>query len=167
MDKKDFIIKDFAVEYIKKYINLLNEIILEKKWLGTNTPYTYSSSYSYLVSRIESHHPFILIFKNKDLIGWADVDRYSNKTGLLGIGIKVDYRNKGIGKYLLELIINKSKEYGYERLDLRVRVTNQRAIELYKKIGFKETEYIENGIYLDREKIDLIKMSLELNQERG
>lgn len=162
MNKNDFIIKDFTVEYFKEYINLLNEIILEKKWLGTNTPYTYNSSYSYLSSRVESGHPFILIFRNEDLIGWADVDRYSNKIGLLGIGIRVDYRNKGIGKYLLELIINKSKKYGYERLDLRVRAKNESAIKLYKKMGFKEIEYIENGIYLDREKIDLIKMALEL-----
>lgn len=162
MDKNDFVIKDFTMKYSHEYLNLLNEIILEKSWLATNTTFTYGTSFSYLESKEIKGSPFILIFYKDNLIGWCDVDLYKNKTGSLGIGIKREYRDKGIGKYLLELIIDKSKDYGYEQLILRVRVKNERAIALYKKIGFEEIEYIENGLYLDKEKIDLIKMALSL-----
>lgn len=150
------------MDYFHQYINLLNEIILERKWLGTNTTYTYGASFSYLEGKEIKGSPFILIFDDQKLIGWSDVDQFKNKSGLLAIGIKKEYRDKGIGKYLLELIIERSKSYGYEKLELRVRVKNDRAIALYKKMGFQETEYIENGLYLDREKIDLIKMALSL-----
>lgn len=162
MEIKDFEVKDFTMEYFHEYLNLLNEIILEKRWLGTNSTYSYGTSFSYLKNKEKLKVPFILILHNNKVIGWSDADPYHNKSGILAIGIKKEYRDKGIGKYLLELIINKSKNYGYKKLVLRVRAKNERAITLYKKYGFIEDEYIEGGLYLDREKIDLVKMSLIL-----
>ena len=47
-------------------------------------------------------------------------------------------RGKGLGKYLLNLAIDKAKEIGYQRMVLETAALLKEAIGLYKKYGFKE-----------------------------
>lgn len=72
----------------------------------------------------------------------------------LGINIIGDFRGIGIGKAMMDYMIGWAKEKGYEKVTLSVFSTNQRAINLYKKFGFKiegmkKKEYKINGEYVD------------------
>ncbi len=59
---------------------------------------------------------------------------------VLGIFIADEfYRNKGIGKAAIEQIIKTDLQYMYtNKILLRVREENERAIRCYKSVGFKE-----------------------------
>ena len=58
--------------------------------------------------------------------------------GNLVIGVARQYWSQGVGFSLLSAIIEQSQELGFTRLELSVRSDNQRAIALYKKVGFVE-----------------------------
>ncbi|MFS0864196.1 N-acetyltransferase family protein [Fredinandcohnia sp. 179-A 10B2 NHS] len=59
--------------------------------------------------------------------------------GYFGISIQEAYCNKGIGRKLLEYLLEWAKaEPGLEKVCLEVFSHNERAIHLYKKLGFQE-----------------------------
>ena len=55
-----------------------------------------------------------------------------------GIGVLKDYWGLGIGRALLNACIECAKAAGYEQLELDVVKDNERAISLYKNLGFVE-----------------------------
>ena len=56
----------------------------------------------------------------------------------LGIAILKEYWGLGLGKALMEACIECAKEAGYTQLELNVVAENERAVALYKKMGFVE-----------------------------
>ena len=55
----------------------------------------------------------------------------------LGIALYQKYTGLGIGRAMMETVIRLAKEMGYEQLELEVVADNERAIALYKKMGFE------------------------------
>jgi putative acetyltransferase len=55
----------------------------------------------------------------------------------LGIAVHDDYQNIGIGTALLQHLINIAKMKNLSKVWLQVSTDNDRAIYLYKKVGFK------------------------------
>lgn len=54
--------------------------------------------------------------------------------------IREKYRSKGLGKELLQKLIEISKERDYCKVTLEVREDNRVALHLYKKLGFMDSE---------------------------
>lgn len=59
-----------------------------------------------------------------------------------GVSILKEYWGKGIGRALTEASIECAKKAGYSQMELDVVKDNERAVRLYKSLGF--TEYGEN-----------------------
>ncbi|MGF3104591.1 N-acetyltransferase family protein [Rossellomorea sp. DUT-2] len=77
-------------------------------------------------------------------------------TGSVSMSISKNYRGMGIGKALLKALLDWAEENPLiEKVSLGVFSTNQRAISLYKKMGFLEEgrlikEYkLNHGEYID------------------
>ncbi len=95
-----------------------------------------------------------------EVVGFMAFRRYDlsrlHHAGSLGMGIRNAYTNQGIGTKLLEYLINwAKKQEGLEKICLGVTSSNQRAIHVYKHIGFieegiqrKQVKY-EDGTYGD------------------
>ena len=162
MKYHEYDIKDFNMIYFDEYLALLNKVIEEGKWLARYEPFEYESSLEYIKNKHASRVPFILVFDRDRLIGWCDADSSREGVGYLAIGLHEDYRGKGIGKILIKEIIKKSIEFGFNKINLSVRATNHRAIALYKRIGFRQIEFITDGLILPNEKIDVVGMTLDL-----
>lgn len=83
--------------------------------------------------------------------------------GELGIVIKEEYCNVGLGKIMMDELINWCKSNGITtRISLSVRKDNPRAIELYKKCGFEIEGIQKNETYIDGEYFDIVLMGLIL-----
>jgi ribosomal protein S18 acetylase RimI-like enzyme len=65
--------------------------------------------------------------------------------GELGIIVKDNYQNKGIGNRLMHEIINQAKKNKIKIIKLSVVCNNYRAIQLYKNFKFIKKEVKENG----------------------
>ncbi|MDQ0350375.1 ribosomal-protein-alanine N-acetyltransferase [Alkalibacillus filiformis] len=79
------------------------------------------------------------VMSNNDLIGFFSVNKVYEHTYDIGLGMKPDLTGKGNGlKFLNEGIKFVIQEFEAERITLSVATFNQRAINLYKKVGFKE-----------------------------
>jgi len=82
---------------------------------------------------------------------------------VLNLFVIEEYRGNGIGKKLVNEVINVCNEENIKMLTLEVRISNKYAITLYEKIGFKVGS-IRKKYYDNRE--DALLMVLDLGGKR-
>lgn len=108
----------------------------------------------------------ILCFDKDKLIGVADVRRdtrgkaRSRHIGILGITVAKEYRNEGIGKELMKLVLDEAQKQitNLRGVLLHVYSPNIAAQKLYTKMGFKEIGRIPHGIFFRGDYVDEILM---------
>lgn len=76
------------------------------------------------------------IVANAGISPIAPRERYRHRA-TFGISVLKEYWGLGIGSLLLAAIISGAREMGLEMLELEVVCTNERAIALYEKFGFR------------------------------
>jgi RimJ/RimL family protein N-acetyltransferase len=77
----------------------------------------------------------------------------------IGMAIKRDSRNAGLGSTLLREGIGWARKKGFYRLELGVLATNEQAVSLYKKFGFQEEGIRKSRYHIDGAWVDEILMS--------
>ncbi len=84
------------------------------------------------------------IYFNDLLVGYIISKISVPETHILNLTINSKFRKKGLGKSLIQLIINDSRIRGAEDIILEVRVNNINAISLYEKLDFKKVGIRKN-----------------------
>ncbi|PRX26958.1 phosphinothricin acetyltransferase [Orenia metallireducens] len=77
------------------------------------------------------------------VIGWAALSPVSGRCVYNGVAevsvyVGANYRGKGIGKTLLNKLVELSEENGFWTLQAGIFVENKSSLELHKKCGFRE-----------------------------
>ena len=73
-------------------------------------------------------------------------DKRQSHMGDIGIAIARPYREEGIGRVLLQTLIEEGKNAGLKLLILHCFQNNDRALNLYEKLGFKRSGTVP-GVY--------------------
>jgi len=90
------------------------------------------------------------------IIGFIEFWLMYDESHVIDIAVRPEYRRKGIGKYLMEFLVEKSAEAGAKKIFLEVRPSNTPARSLYKKMGFVESGR-RTGYYKDEDAIIMSK----------
>ena len=108
---------------------------------------------------------YFIIEKDDEPIGYFRISNYSkiNKNLCIGADLHVQYRGKGYAiesynKFLPWVFEN----YDLHKVSLEVLITNKRALNLYKSLGFltegvKREEVLKEGKYVDSVMMSLLK----------
>lgn len=98
------------------------------------------------------HHPYSEYYKlmlDDQIIGYCGLWIIFEDVQITTIAVHPDYQGKGYGDKMMEFIINYVKELGCRNITLEVRVSNNKAINFYKKHQFEivglRKQYYENG----------------------
>jgi L-amino acid N-acyltransferase len=75
-----------------------------------------------------------------------------------------DYRGKGIGSVLLQVIVEEARKNNYHTLIAGIDATNSVSIALHKKYGFVEVAFFKEVGYKFGKWLDLIFMQLLLSK---
>ncbi|MFN6039379.1 MAG: GNAT family N-acetyltransferase, partial [Bacteroidota bacterium] len=86
-------------------------------------------------------------WKSEALIGLVAI-YFSNKNNayITNVSVLPDMEGKGIAKELMNRIFKYAITGGYERINLEVSMYNQKAIVLYRNLGFHFSENINENI---------------------
>ena len=89
-------------------------------------------------------------FDNSQLIGYIGYWITDDNAQITTLGVRKDYQKQGIGQRLIKYVTQKAKNAKCILITLEVRVSNQSAINLYLKEGYKinhikEKYYYDNG----------------------
>lgn len=94
-------------------------------------------------------------FQGADMLGYLIVARYVDAWHVMNVAVDEGFRSRGIARGMLERLFESTGgdvERGYT---LEVRVSNETAIELYRRLGFVETG-VRRGYYTDNREDALI-----------
>jgi ribosomal protein S18 acetylase RimI-like enzyme len=88
-----------------------------------------------------------LAIRNSKIVGSAAlVKEHSRIYELAKMAVAKDFQGIGISKLLIEICLQKAKEMGAEKVTLFSNHQLQRALKLYEKYGFRNTE-VKNSPY--------------------
>jgi ribosomal-protein-alanine N-acetyltransferase len=72
------------------------------------------------------------------LVGYFLVMYVVDEAHLLDVAVAAPRQHMGLGRYLLDQIVARTRARGMESILLEVRPTNERALQVYKRYGFAE-----------------------------
>lgn len=87
------------------------------------------------------------------------IPRYAHRA-TLSVTVLKEFWGRGIGKRLLEILIDHAGRVGTSVISLEVRVDNERAISLYKKMGFSVIGRYQRFFKIKGEYFDALLMQL-------
>ena len=113
---------------------------------------------------------FIIAEENGEIVGYImcrievglsniGLPSLVKKGHVVSVAVRPERRHKGVGRALITKAMEGIRMYGAKQCYLEVRVTNEEAIGLYKKLGWEVTRSIR-GYYADGE--DAYVMSTKL-----
>ncbi len=117
----------------------------------------------WLNSRSEKHKVLIIEDEYNILHGWASLNVFNSRccySGVADISIYIsrEMRGKGLGKILLNSLVQTAKEEGFHKLVLSTFKVNQAGQKLYSSLGFREIGTYEKQGILDGKYVDVTIM---------
>jgi RimJ/RimL family protein N-acetyltransferase len=113
---------------------------------------------AFITNSIANRHPHFVALDGDRVVGWCDVtprDRPAARhSGVLGMGLLPEWRGRGLGRRLIERTLEAARTFPLTRVELSARADNERAIALYRKVGFevegrRRRAMLIDGIYYD------------------
>lgn len=159
----EFVIRTGAVADAVTLLRVTREVLEERDYLLTE-PEEFHLTIQEEKDWIESYldHPCRLLIvaeADDDIVGILDfrngIRNRNMHTGTLGMLVTKPYRNQGVGKALLQTLLDWATAHPViEKVALSVFADNLKAQALYRKMGFIEEgrrprEYKRNGEYID------------------
>ena len=121
-------------------------------------------SYNVLKQELENNQnlnsQYFVAKLKEEVVGFVGILTIIDEVNIMNIVVRKNSRNLGIGSFLLENVIDFSKQKKASLITLEVNETNLPAINLYKKYNFKQVG-LRKKYYNNTD--NAILMSLELN----
>lgn len=144
---------EVSEELVPCYLVMVNDVENVAKYLGTvHPPYTEEQEIKWVKKKLEENAPvFSMIEKSTgQFIGNIELMTIQNGTGELGIGITAAMQDKGFGTEAIRALFTYVKErWGLNRMILRARPFNNRALHVYRKCGFREYDRNEEHVFME------------------
>jgi L-amino acid N-acyltransferase YncA len=108
-------------------------------------------------------HPVVVADDDQGVIGWGSLNSFNPRPAydhVADFSVYVDRqcRGKGIGRQLLNRLIDLARETGYHKMVLAALASNRAGIALYTRAGFRDVGvYREQGL-LDGAWVDVAIM---------
>lgn len=112
--------------------------------------------------RSRDYIDYFVITVNEKIIAFLGSSSIAGDGEIRNFAVDINYRRKKVASFLLDNYIKFSKDLFVKNIYLEVRLSNNGAIELYKKFGFEIIGKRKN-YYSDNE--DAHIMCLELEEE--
>lgn len=86
-------------------------------------------------------NPIVVAEVNGNVVGWASPRKWSTRcayteTAEISLYVKESYCNQGIGKNLMQAVLNEGKKVGLHTVISRIACGNDVSIHLHRQFGF-------------------------------
>jgi len=112
-----------------------------------NTTATFDTEEKTLEDRIfwlknhDERHPVIVAELQNVVVGWAALSKWSDRaaydsTAETSLYVHKEYRKRGIGKELMEILVIEGQKAGLHTLIARITHGNEQSVYLHERLGF-------------------------------
>ena len=154
--------------YCASHTETISAVAREGLYLSNNTGFSYDAILHFYRSCEELGYPQYYVINEQDVaVGWCDIvprSETGRTVGYIGVGLRAEYREQGIGTRLMQHAIDHAGEYGFTELRLECRASNHRALYVYEhKLGFHKIRFKRGVLKLDGQRIPLVYMRKKLD----
>ncbi len=165
---KEIVVRYPAMSDLVEMTNYFNTLSKEQTYImfqGEQLTLKYEKKYltDFLKKVNKGEAIKLFAFHNDKLVGVSDIvmqERAANHVGTFGLTVAENYRGEGIGKLLMNLVIQEAKKRipKLKIIQLGVFGNNGIACSLYEKLGFTRFGILPKGIYHQDHYVDHIYM---------
>jgi ribosomal-protein-alanine N-acetyltransferase len=80
----------------------------------------------------EDEHKYLVAKDENKIVGYIGIEKILDEVHIINMAVHPDYRGLGIGKRLMQHVLNEDEVFFLE-----VRISNEKAKNVYEKYGFK------------------------------
>ena len=160
-DSRKVVLRTPKWEDLDDFLELINSLVDEKAEISRTEKVSREEEIDFLskvLSRLEKDETFYLVVEvDGRVVAVSEIGRrsgYEKHVGVIGIAIKSDFRDLGIGTEMMKTLVEQAQKMGLKVLTLTVFASNKRAIRVYEKVGFVQTgaipkKHFKEGNYID------------------
>lgn len=153
-----------AEAHIESFHRALDTVACERRYLAFLEAPPLPSTRDFVLGMMAKRNPQFVAVVKDEVVGWCDISRHERPIhthrGALGMGIIPAYRDRGLGRLLIETTLEEARRQGFVRIELSAHADNTRAIALYRKVGFVQEGVERDAICIDRRYGDTISMAI-------
>lgn len=136
-------------------------LAIEREVYAGELPWTASAFLAELNSATK--HLYLLAVDGEKPVGFIGCRLYGSDAHITNVAVLNAYQNKGLGRLLMKEATRFALEHRCNTMSLEVRISNQKAQSLYRKLGFVSTSVKKN--YYEELQEDALEMFLYLKEE--
>lgn len=166
-DERVVTFTDLAENDLPQLISVYNDIVEEGRYFLRDTgPSCVEELSEWLHEHLKAGLIYVAAKLGDKLVGGATIESREGKAShvaYFGIFLKKEFRNLGIGTRLTKRMLELARERRFKIVQLYVFASNTQAINIYKKLGFREAGRIKEGVrFQDGSYTDEIIMTVHL-----
>jgi len=149
-------------------ISVVWEVVCaERIYTAVNRAFTPQQERDYIGS-LSDREGILLAEVDNRVVGFQSLDLWAKYTdsfdhvGVLGTIILPEWRQKGIGRRLVEHTLDFARTKGYEKIVIYIRAGNTQAQTFYRSLGFVPKGVLARQIKIDGQYEDEVFMELFL-----
>ena len=105
---------------------------------------------------------WVVAVEDEQVVGYVGSQSSIDETDIMNIAVHPGWRRRGIAESLIDYLIKDLKNRGSHALMLEVRVSNDPAIALYEKLGFRQVGLRKNYYRNPKEDALILRKEWEL-----
>ena len=160
-DSREVVLRTPKWEDLDDFLALINSLVDEKAEIARTEKVSREEEIDWLskvLSRLEKDETFYLVAEvGGKVVAVSEISKrsgYEKHVGVIGIAIRKEFRDLGIGTEMIKTLVKQAQEIGLKVLTLTAFATNKRAIRVYEKVGFVQTgrvpkKHFKEGKYID------------------
>lgn len=149
-------LRDYITEDTQEILDIINYNILNSTALYDYKVRSYEQQKVLLEEKINKNFPVIIAELNGVVVGFGMYSEFRFREAYKftvehSVYVNKDFHGKGIGKLLLQELIELAKKQGLHTMIAVIDSENQSSIDFHEKFGFKTVGIIkESGFKFDR-----------------
>jgi len=161
------LVRNAVIEDVKRILEIRNYEIENSTAIYDYTPKTYDFQLNWFMQKVADKMPVLVIEINKQVLAYGTYGIFRPWDGYQysvehSIYVDKNARNLGLGKLLLQKLIDQAKKEGYHTMLAGVDATNLSSINFHKRFGFIEVGTFKQVGHKFNTWLDLLFMQLML-----
>ena len=149
-------IRPYSTEDTQAILDIINYNILNSTALYDYHPRSLTQQTTILEEKLTKDFPVIVALADKKVVGFGYYSEFRFREAYKftvehSVYVANDYHGKGIGKLLMETLIDLARKQKLHTMIAVIDAENQSSVEFHEKFGFKTVGIIkESGYKFDR-----------------
>ncbi|MGD8979055.1 MAG: GNAT family N-acetyltransferase [candidate division WOR-3 bacterium] len=120
---------------------IYNEAILETIATFDTTPKTEDEQKTWFMEH-GKENPLVVAEQSGVIVGWVALSKWSDRCAYsdaaeISLYVKKEYQGKGIGRKLMQAVLDKGRKAGLHTVLARIAEGNEASVHLHQTMGFK------------------------------